>query len=49
MENTEIKDVAEITIGRSNIYGFLVLVYRKELTKDLLQHIKDPQFLKVTL
>jgi TorA maturation chaperone TorD len=47
MENTEMKDVAEETMARSNIYGFLATVYCKELTKELLQHIKDPQFLGV--
>ena len=32
---------------RSNIYGLLATVYQQEITSDLLQQIKDPQFLGV--
>ncbi len=32
---------------RSNIYGLLALIYRTEITKTLLQHIKEPEFLSV--
>ena len=32
---------------RSNIYAFLATVYRKELTSDLLNQIKDPRFMGV--
>jgi TorA maturation chaperone TorD len=32
---------------RSNIYGLLAAVFRQEVTSDLLQQIKDPQFLGV--
>jgi DMSO reductase family type II enzyme chaperone len=33
--------------NRSNIYGLLASVYRQEVTSDLIQQIKDPQFLGV--
>jgi TorA maturation chaperone TorD len=32
---------------RSTIYGFLAAIYRQEVSSDLLQQIKDPQFLGV--
>lgn len=32
---------------RSNIYGLLALIYRREVTPDLLCQIKDPRFLGV--
>ncbi len=32
---------------RSNVYGLLATVYRQEVTSDLLQQIKGPQFLGV--
>ena len=38
------KDVAD---HRSNIYGLLALVYRQEVTPDLLSQIKGPRFLGV--
>jgi TorA maturation chaperone TorD len=31
---------------RSDIYGLLAAVYRQEITSDLIQQIKDPQFLR---
>ena len=33
--------------NRSDIYGLLAALYRQEVTSDLLQQIKDPQFLGV--
>jgi len=33
--------------NRSDIYGLLASVYRQEVTSDLIQQIKDPQFLGV--
>ena len=33
--------------NRSDIYGMLASVYRQEVTSDLIQQIKDPQFLGV--
>jgi len=33
--------------NRSDIYGLLATLYRQEVTPDLLQQIKDPQFLGV--
>ena len=32
---------------RSTIYGFLAAIYRQEVSSDLLQHLKDPQFMGV--
>ena len=32
---------------RSDIYGFLAMVYRQEVTSDFLKQIKDPRFLGV--
>ncbi len=37
----------ELAGHRSNIYGLLAAIYRREMTSDLLQQIKDPQFLGV--
>ncbi len=37
----------ELAGHRSNIYGLLAAIYRQEVSSDLLQHIKDPQFLGV--
>ncbi len=41
------QEMAALARHRSNIYGFLAAVYRQEATSDLLQRIKDPQFLGV--
>ncbi len=41
------KKMIETARQRSNIYGLLALVYRKEVTKTLLRHLKDPEFLSV--
>ncbi len=47
--NTEIKDMAETARERGNIYGFLSLIYRTEVTKDLLRRIKDTEMLTVLI
>ena len=48
MKNSaELKDRAEQAQQRSNIYGFLARVYRKELTLDMLARIKDPDFKEI--
>ncbi len=41
------KKMVETATQRSNIYGLLSLIYRTEVTKDLLAHIKKPEFLSV--
>jgi TorA maturation chaperone TorD len=43
----ELKDRSEHAQQRSNIYGFLARVYRKELTLEMLAHIKDPPFTEI--
>ena len=40
-------DNATMARQRSDIYGFLAMVYRQEVTSDFLEQIKDPQFLGV--
>jgi TorA maturation chaperone TorD len=47
MNETDTQELAAFARHRSNIYGFLATVYRQEVTSDLLQQIKDPQFLGV--
>lgn len=42
--NAELKDRTEQAQQRSNVYGFLARVYRKELTPEILARIKDPDF-----
>lgn len=44
MDKTERQQKAAVAGMRSNLYGLLATVYRQELTSDLLQKIKDPQF-----
>ena len=44
MEKT---DTATMARQRSDIYGFLAMVYRQEVTSDFLDQIKDPRFLGV--
>ena len=44
MEKQRRKDIAD---HRSNIYGLLALIYRREVTPDLLCRVKDPRFLGV--
>lgn len=46
-EYSERNDMVQTARQRSNIYGLLALIYRAEVTKKLLQHIKDPKFLSV--
>ncbi len=41
------EDKRAVAKNRSNIYGLLASVYRQEVTSDLIQQIKDPQFLGV--
>jgi TorA maturation chaperone TorD len=41
------QEMAALARHRSNIYGFLAAVYRQEVTSDLLEKLKDPQFLGV--
>jgi len=45
--NTELKDMTEEALQRSNIYGFLARVFRKELTLDMIARIKSPDFREV--
>ena len=47
MNQTEMDENRTNAKHRSNIYGMLALVYRQEMTSDLLKHVKDPQFLGV--
>jgi TorA maturation chaperone TorD len=47
MNETDTQELAAFARHRSNIYGFLATVYRQEVTSDLLQQIKNPQFLGV--
>ncbi len=44
MEKT---DTAAMARQRSDIYGFLAMVYRQEVNSDFLEQIKDPRFLGV--
>ncbi len=41
------KEMIETATQRSNIYGLLTLFFRTEITKEVLQHIKKPEFLSV--
>jgi len=43
----EKNDTATMARQRSDIYGFLAMVYRQEVTSDFLEQIKDPRFLGV--
>jgi TorA maturation chaperone TorD len=45
VNQTEMDENRTTAKHRSNIYGMLALVYRQEMTSDLLKHVKDPQFL----
>ncbi len=47
MAKTEKQNMEEQAQHRSNIYGLLAAIYRREMTSDLLQQIKDPRFLGV--
>jgi TorA maturation chaperone TorD len=47
MSPTKTHSSAPLANFRSTIYGFLAAIYRQEVSSDLLQQIKDPQFLGV--
>jgi TorA maturation chaperone TorD len=47
MSQTKKHSSASLANFRSTIYGFLAAIYRQEISSDLLQQIKDPQFLGV--
>jgi len=47
MPDIKAKDHDTQARHRSNIYGLLATVYQQEITSDLFQQIKDPQFLGV--
>jgi TorA maturation chaperone TorD len=47
MAKTEKLNMKEQAEQRSNIYALLAAVFRQEVTSDLLQQIKNPQFLGV--
>jgi TorA maturation chaperone TorD len=47
MSPTKKNSSAPLADFRSTIYGFLAAIYRQEVSSDLLQQIKDPQFLGV--
>ncbi len=47
MAKTEKQNMEEQAQHRSNIYGLLAAIYRREMTSDLLKQIKDPRFLRV--
>jgi TorA maturation chaperone TorD len=47
MSQTKKHSSALLANFRNTIYGFLAAIYRQELSSDLLQQIKDPQFLGV--
>jgi TorA maturation chaperone TorD len=47
MSQTKTHSSASLANSRSTIYGFLAAIYRQEVSSDLLQQIKDPQFLGV--
>lgn len=38
--------IAEKTGSRSNLYGFLSLIFRQEPTRELLQHLRQPELMK---
>lgn len=46
-KNAELSDMTEHAQQRSNVYGFLASVYRKELTAEVLAQIKDRKFKEV--
>ena len=47
MVKTEKINMKELAEHRSNIYGLLATIYRREMTSDLLNQIKDPSMLGV--
>jgi TorA maturation chaperone TorD len=47
MVKTEKLNMKDLAGHRSSIYGLLAAIYRQEVSSDLLQQIKGPQFLRV--
>jgi TorA maturation chaperone TorD len=47
MAKTEQPNPKELAGHRSNIYGLLATIYRREMTSDLLKQLKDPPILKI--
>jgi TorA maturation chaperone TorD len=47
MTITEKLNMKDLAGQRSNIYGLLAAIYRREMTSDLLKQIKDPSMLGV--
>ena len=47
MAKTERLNMKDLAGHRSNIYGLLATIYRREMTSDLLKQIKDPSMLGV--
>jgi TorA maturation chaperone TorD len=47
MAKTEKLNMKDLAGHRSNIYGLLAAIYRREMTSDLLKQIKDPSMLEV--
>ena len=47
MEVKEKREQAAVARQRSNVYGLLATVFGHEVNSELLQQIKDPQFLEV--
>ena len=47
MAKTEKLNMKELAGHRSNLYGLLAAIYRREMTSDLLKQIKDPSMLEV--
>ena len=47
MAKTEKINMKELAEHRSNIYGLLAAIYRREMTSDLLKQLKDPPILEV--
>ncbi len=47
MSTLEKTDKSTMARQRSDIYGFLAMVYRQEVTSDFLEQIKNPRFLGV--
>ena len=42
----QLKNMARLGSQRSYVYGFLATIYRKEMTPELLDQLRDPQFLE---
>jgi TorA maturation chaperone TorD len=46
-QNQMSNEMIDTTIQRSNTYGLLALIYRTEVTRALIEHIKGTEFLSV--